>query len=434
MRPFGARSPFQNNSQKREVKQPLVKPFNLRPPLEEHKFSVLASLPPPKGLTISPFPPLTNPTLSANKAESSKPAELKKPFSQESSTSPLGEPRFTSLQNKDSYKYTPPESYAKAVDPNLSPSSKEREKFDFITLQASPFLALDKDYENFKIGDLLKPLFTNKDYADSDNPLKTRKYYEFILVDTDSIEVEHQLRDPRDPSSISYSKFTIKKILSPFEWIADHLHTPINLSRDFKPQTFNWYDYQKAWYNFILFRPMNHTWFVKYGSNLANSTIPRWFYEWWSYYGGNTTILPKSFQDGYAPFQEEQKISTLPEHIKLCKYFIFKRISYIICWKFSIQTFDRIKYLSREILIKGWTPAPKESKLSPQTIGPSTPSKGDLKKRLKKALADLDNEGQDERAILQLLEEADSSQSEDNGDMLNPKGIAQAYLDAYYYK
>lgn len=106
---------------------------------------------------------------------------------------------------------------------------------------------------------LIRPLFTNRNYEETDNPLKTRKYFEFILIDTGSIEIEHKLKDERDPDNICYSKFTIKRILSPFTWLVDHFHTPITLSRERKPQTFNWYDYRNAWFNFILLRPITHT-------------------------------------------------------------------------------------------------------------------------------------------------------------------------------
>ena len=52
---------------------------------------------------------------------------------------------------------------------------------------------------------------------------KKKKHFEFILVDIGSIEVEHKLNDKSDSDSVTYSKVTIKKILSPFEWKADHL-------------------------------------------------------------------------------------------------------------------------------------------------------------------------------------------------------------------
>lgn len=44
--------------------------------------------------------------------------------------------------------------------------------------------------------------------------LKTREYYEFILVDTDSISLTHQY-DENDKSKTKFSKFKIIKVLSP---------------------------------------------------------------------------------------------------------------------------------------------------------------------------------------------------------------------------
>lgn len=66
-------------------------------------------------------------------------------------------------------------------------------------------------------------VYSEQNYVDSDKPLKAKKYYEFISTDTSSIEIEHQLRDEQDPRSITYSKFTIKKILTPLVWRVDHL-------------------------------------------------------------------------------------------------------------------------------------------------------------------------------------------------------------------
>ena len=95
-------------------------------------------------------------------------------------------------------------------------------------------------------------------------------------------------------------------------------------------------------------RPTTHTWFVKYCPEVAVSTIPRWFYEWWSWFGGNKQVMPRRFAEKYTQFQIDEGISTLPENIKLCKYFM-KRLSYIISWTFVIADFNRIKFLSKEI-------------------------------------------------------------------------------------
>lgn len=84
MRPFGARSPSQQTPSKREDKQPLIKPVNIRPSLEENKFLVLAALNPKPGLTITHFPPLPSPALSSI-VVGKRPTIYKKHFSQASS-------------------------------------------------------------------------------------------------------------------------------------------------------------------------------------------------------------------------------------------------------------------------------------------------------------------------------------------------------------
>ena len=130
-----------------------------------------------------------------------------------------------------------------------------------IPLKVFPILSLDKDYE---IKHHLKHVYTNRNYVDSGNFLTTRKCHEFFLVDTGLVDIEHELADKFDPDSIAYSKFTIRKIVSPFTWPVDHLQTPISLSKRFNPQTYNWYDYKQTWENFLYVRPTTHTWFVKY--------------------------------------------------------------------------------------------------------------------------------------------------------------------------
>ena len=76
-------------------------------------------------------------------------------------------------------------SFAEAVSPagTMFPS-KEKEKFEMISLHVFPILALDKEYEGYEINFFLKPVYTNRNYVETGNSLKTRKYYEFILVDT----------------------------------------------------------------------------------------------------------------------------------------------------------------------------------------------------------------------------------------------------------
>ncbi|KAG5576454.1 hypothetical protein H5410_056588 [Solanum commersonii] len=289
-------------------------------------------------------------------------------------------------------------------------TNPKEESFEFIVSQAFPLMALNKEYESINLGTLIKPCYTDFNYVDTENPLKTRRFYEAILIDTDSIEIEHS----RDANNyIQYSRFTFKKILDPFEWFVDHLHTPIALTMTDRPQTYNWYDYKAAWMNFLYLRP-RHTWFVKYSLNITKATIPRWFYEWWNLFGGIEKILPQQLLNRFEEFQTKEGISTLPEHIKLCKFYIQKRISYIITWNFSKINVERIQHLYKQIQVKGWVPRQPNAK------------------KLKEAMDNLDY--YDEDQIMKMIEDAASteSSSEDNGDMCNPKGLALAYMEPNY--
>ncbi|KAG5576680.1 hypothetical protein H5410_056814 [Solanum commersonii] len=80
--------------------------------------------------------------------------------------------------------------------------------------------------------------YTNQNYAEMENSLKTQRYNAFILTNTDSVEIKH-IFEENNPDSVQYSKFTIKRILSPFKGFVDHLNTPIRLSKAHQLQTYN---------------------------------------------------------------------------------------------------------------------------------------------------------------------------------------------------
>lgn len=72
----------------------------------------------------------------------------------------------------------------------------------------------------------------------------------------------------------------------------------------------NWYNYKVAWYNFIFIRTNTHTWFIKYSKEMKNINS-RWFYEWWTQFGGNKRVLSTQYQTHYEKFQVKRNISTL---------------------------------------------------------------------------------------------------------------------------
>lgn len=82
------------------------------------------------------------------------------------------------------------QSFAEAFFPNsIKHSPKEKEKFEMISLEVFPILALDKEYEGYEIKHLLKHVYTNRNYVEIDNYLKTKRYFEFFLVHTGSVEI-----------------------------------------------------------------------------------------------------------------------------------------------------------------------------------------------------------------------------------------------------
>ncbi|KAG5576347.1 hypothetical protein H5410_056481 [Solanum commersonii] len=93
----------------------------------------------------------------------------------------------SSVQNKESYTMKAPETFAQAVKPTVAKKPDAipiKEEFEFTTKQALPIMAIDKQYEGPPIASLIKPVYLNNNFVDTDNPLKTQRYFEAILVDT----------------------------------------------------------------------------------------------------------------------------------------------------------------------------------------------------------------------------------------------------------
>jgi len=245
MRPFRPITPSKgDNPPKAKMARPFILPPltpakaepSTRPELAfQNKFSALADFPRLPCPTQPKLPKLLCPP-------------QPKLINLRSTIPPIQEAFSSSVQTKASYAMKTPESFAQAVNPELtktipSKTIPKEESFDFIISQVLPLMALNKDYENVDVGILIKPCYTDFNYVDTENPLKTRRFYEAILIDTESIEIEHS----RDANNyIQYSRITIKKILDPFEWFADHLLSHVAQTIAHKPQTYNWHDCKAA--------------------------------------------------------------------------------------------------------------------------------------------------------------------------------------------
>ena len=63
---------------------------------------------------------------------------------------------------------------------------------------------------------ITKNIFQKNKYFISNEVLKTRKFYEFILVDTESVQISH-ISNP-EGTDTAYSKCKIQKVLNEKDW------------------------------------------------------------------------------------------------------------------------------------------------------------------------------------------------------------------------
>jgi hypothetical protein len=209
-------------------------------------------------------------------------------------------------------------------------------KSTFITKnQIVPIIPLESHYcpQNTSliqiVSKILPPGFF---YLPEDSNLrKTRKYYEFILVDTDSIILTHNY-DSKDPSKITFSKFKINKVLTPADW-GQPPYKEKALSRTFVPQCYNYYDYMKAWYHFLDIEPYNHTWFIWFNKNISIN-FPSWFIEWFYTIGPILDTLPDYAFEAFKLFKET---TTCPQHKALLGFCAVFGITWITSWTLSTE-------------------------------------------------------------------------------------------------
>ena len=85
-----------------------------------------------------------------------------------------------------------------------------------ITSQKTNSLIFYKWSHNTGIRILLKqpPKYSPQDYYRPSTLNKTRKFYEFILIDTNSVSIKH-FKDPKDPNLNTHSTIQILKVMQP---------------------------------------------------------------------------------------------------------------------------------------------------------------------------------------------------------------------------
>ena len=96
--------------------------------------------------------------------------------------------------------------------------------------------------------------------------LKTREFYEANLVETGSVKIKHNANKFSN-LDLAFSTCHIYKIVTIKKWGGNP-----NFSREFsepsKPRFFNYWDYQRAWFNACLIqdRDFQHSWMFYFPS------------------------------------------------------------------------------------------------------------------------------------------------------------------------
>ncbi|KAL9298312.1 hypothetical protein ACSQ67_024208 [Phaseolus vulgaris] len=268
------------------------------------------------------------------------------------------------------------------------PENSNESPIEFVLKeQCETLLALEPEFENKEPHEIIPFLAPHWSWIPQDNVKKTKKYYQFIILDTGSAEIIPE-KDKNNPSIICYSKLKISKVLGFEDWNQKPL-TEKRFSRPFDPPSYNYFDYQEAWFKILRESNPRHSWYISF-KNPLQKYPPVWFQEWFCTYGPTKSILPPAVH----------KPTPFPQHLCLkVKVFWWK--------KFQISYLED-KY--RQWKNKSLTPTTPQKKEKALAIAGK--SKGEMRAALLQALSSLGSDDEEE-----ILEIADFQQNED--DCLN---------------
>ncbi|KAH1162095.1 hypothetical protein GYH30_000820 [Glycine max] len=162
---------------------------------------------------------------------------------------------------------------------------------------------------------------------------KTRKFYEFILIDTNLVSIKH-FKDPKDPNLNTHSTIQILKVI------------------------YNYWDYIDAWTNVFWHQnsKFKHSWLIYFKNNTVYN-FPNWFLQWWNYFGPTPQIFPEEVQQGFQQFTKlfNSKESRIPADLK---YFSSCALSWIFSWQYRYGKAENSKQyppLQRHAFVKWWS-------------------------------------------------------------------------------
>ncbi|KAL4201524.1 hypothetical protein AMTRI_Chr02g259060 [Amborella trichopoda] len=208
------------------------------------------------------------------------------------------------------------------------------------------------------------------------NGVKTREYYEAILMETGSISVVHYFQ--QNTRIIAYSKVQIKKLLPYTEWGSNPAHGKKLQNSDFSYKYFKYAEYIEAWHKFFYYQNPNntHSWYLQFRLPIFER-FPTWFQNWFFVWGSTAMILPPAFKDLQEQFiQYNNTNNTVDTHL----YFMaLYQIPWIMKWDYTISPntsndYTYIPRLGKTISIKWWDIFQMDlTKATPKRIPPESP-------------------------------------------------------------
>lgn len=254
----------------------------------------------------------------------------------------------------------PPLSYSKAVTTetkgeNSNPTPNPTQKSAYYTKPQKQHLMTTHFTKPINLRQL--QTFTNRVFYDdslypTDNLTKNRTFYEYILVDSGSVEITHY----PDRINTSYSTCKILRVCSIQDLGFIHHHTIKPFSTPgYHIKGYSYVDYQNAFFRTFYVKSYDHSWFLSFDQK-CNKNIPGWFNEWWYWLGPSDQIYPPEIIKTSFPYYKKQVPDQPVGPITKIAFHIDMGIPWICSWHFSLELAlpDMPYSLIREYRIKWW--------------------------------------------------------------------------------
>ncbi|RZC09459.1 hypothetical protein D0Y65_015979 [Glycine soja] len=183
--------------------------------------------------------------------------------------------------------------------------------------------------------------------------MKSRTFYELILVDSNSVSIKH-FKAPKDQTLNTHSTIQILKVLQPRHF-GSNLNKGKRFSVSFDPIGYTYWDYIDAWTKVFWHQNtrFKHSWLIYFKTNTIYN-FPNWFLQWWDFFGPIPEIFPET----------ESRIPTD------LKYFSSFALSWIFSWQYGYSKTEKTNQypsLQKHAFVKWWTQF-DSSKADPEQV------------------------------------------------------------------